>query len=79
MKNRFFISRSIIYGLTVYDRETNTPAYEAVQKYTTPTVEADGSRLFHDCTQLSEYQAIHLCSKLNNAHKKEMQKNETND
>ena len=27
-KKRFYVSKSVIYGVTVYDRKTQTPAFE---------------------------------------------------
>ena len=55
-KNRFYWTRSTVYGIAVYDRITQMPAYGAVG-------------YLSNCEDVvmieSEYKAMALCSKLN--------------
>jgi hypothetical protein len=69
-KKRFYYNRSVVYGWCVYDRETNTPAYEACGELL-PAVKKDESgtvTVSPICE--SEYKAMSLCTKLNIAWKR---------
>lgn len=57
---RFYVAQSLIYGLAVYDRTTQTPAYTAAEKLR--KAQPDGSYVAPDVTQLSAYQALSLCA-----------------
>ena len=63
MPKRFFYSRSHVYGWTVYDRETQQPAYEACCDLLPPVKVGE---ICESPVQLaSEYAAISLCRRLN--------------
>ena len=71
MKRRFYYNRSIVYGWCVYDRQTNTPAYEACAEYL-PQVDTGNPFEIQYVSPLcdSEYQAMRLCTRLNLAIKR---------
>lgn len=67
IRMRFYYSRSTVYGWCVYDRQTNTPAYEACAEYL-PPVDADESGITYVSPICdTEYQAMRICTKLNRA------------
>lgn len=57
---KFYYHHSVVYGWAVYDRATNTPAYEAVSAVC-PWASA---------VMLTEAKAAILCSRLNAASRK---------
>ena len=69
---RFYYSRSTVYGWCVYDRQTHSPAYEAMDLL--PPVndpsEWDVSGMVLESPVLleSEYKAMGLCRRLNKAY-----------
>ena len=69
-KKRFYYSKSMVYGWCVYDRQTNTPAYEACCDYLTPIVDDENGAIYETPLCCTEYQAMRLCTRLNIAHRK---------
>lgn len=71
MPKRFFYSRSHVYGWTVYDCETQQPAYEACCDLLPPVKVDESGTVCVSPVQLdSEYAALALCRKLNVAWRK---------
>ena len=69
-KKRFYYDRSLVYGWCVYDRNTNTPAYDACCDLL-PAVKSDESGTICESPICeTEYQAMRLCAKLNVAWKR---------
>lgn len=64
-KKRFYYNKSVVYGWCVYDRETNTPAYEACCEYLPPVSDNEEGRVCVSPICDTEYQAMRLCTKLN--------------
>lgn len=73
MQRRFYYSRSTVYGWCVYDRQTNTPAYDACCEYLPPVSDNEEGRVCVSPICDTEFQAMRLCSKLNLATRKEME------
>ena len=70
-QKRFYYNRSTVYGWCVYDRQTQTPAYEASAQLLPPVSENNGGTITRSVVMLSgEYEAMRLCSKLNVAWKR---------
>ena len=74
-KKRFYYSRSTIYGWCVYDRQTNSPAYEACAELLPPVSDNEEGRVCVSPICDTEYQAMRLCTKLNVAYAKSMRGN----
>lgn len=72
--NRFYYSKSHIYGWCVYDRAYGSiPAYEACCELLPPVkVDESGTACESPVMLKSEYVAMRLCSKLNLAYKRAM-------
>ena len=70
-QKRFYYNHSIVYGWCVYDRNTNTPAYEACADLL-PPVRSDESGIITESPVMldTEWVAMRLCSKLNVAWKR---------
>ena len=66
---RFYYSKSGVYGWCVYDRQTNTPAYEACCDYLEPIADDEDGTIYVTPLCDSEYQAMRLCLRLNSAHR----------
>lgn len=62
---RFYYSRSTVYGWCVYDRQTNTPAYEACCDHLSPLSDNEEGRVCVSPICENEYQAMRLCTRLN--------------
>ena len=70
-ENRFYYTKSIIYGWAVYDRQTNQPAWDACAEILPPvTVNEDGAVYESPVLLESEYKAMRLCARLNLAWKR---------
>ena len=69
-KPRFYYSRSVVYGWCVYDRQTNTPAYEACCDYLPPISDDESGKVCVSPICDTEFQAMRICTKLNIAHQK---------
>lgn len=70
-KNRFYYSHSLVYGWTVYDRNIQSPAYEACAEFLPHRVEHD-THITESPVLLTEYQAMSLCRSLNVANKRKI-------
>ena len=69
-KRRFYYNRSMVYGWCVYDRETNTPAYEACAELLPPVSDDENGRVCVSPICDREFTAMRLCTKLNVAWKR---------
>lgn len=70
MEKRFYYCRSHVYGWAVYDRQTNTPAWEACAQYLPPVRQDENGTVTVDPCCDSEYAAMRLCTKLSIAERK---------
>ena len=66
-KNRFYYTKSMVYGWAVYDRQTNQPAWDACAEILPPVYEGENGKITVDPCCETEYQAMRLCMKLNRA------------
>ena len=72
-KKRFYYDRSVVYGWCVYDRQTNTPAYDTCAEYLLPVKQdEDGTTTESPVLLANEYVAMRLCARLNVAYKRSM-------
>ena len=71
MKQRFYYNRSHVYGWCVYDRDTNSPAWDACAELLPPVYEGESGKVTVDPCRESEIDAQLLCLKLNRAHRKQ--------
>ena len=71
---RFYYSHSHVYGWAVYDRQTNTPAWEACAQYLPPVSNDEDGIVTEDPCCDTEYAAMRLCSRLNGADRKSKRK-----
>lgn len=72
-QKRFYYSRSVVYGWCVYDRQTNTPAYDACAELLPPVRQDENGTVTESPTLLeNEYKAMRLCARLNVAYKRSM-------
>ena len=70
MNKRFYYTRSTIYGWAVYDRENNSPAWDACAELLPPVYEGEMGKVTVDPCCESEFAAQSLCIKLNCEYKK---------
>ena len=72
-QKRFYYNRSVVYGWCVYDRQTNTPAYDACAELLPPVRQDENGTVTESRTMLeNEYKAMRLCARLNVAYKRSM-------
>lgn len=72
-EKRFYYSKSMVYGWCVYDRQTQTPAYEACAEFLPPVKQDESGTTMETPVMLeTEYKAMRLCAKLNVAYKRSM-------
>ena len=72
-QKRFYYSKSSVYGWCVYDRQTQTPAYDACAWLLPPVRQNEDGQVDESPVLLeSEYKAMRLCSRLNVAYKRSM-------
>ena len=71
MKQRFYYGRSNVYGWCVYDRNTNSPAWDACAELLPPIYEGESGKVTVDPCRESEIDVQLLCMKLNRAHRKQ--------
>ena len=70
---RFYYNRSTVYGWCVYDRKTNTPAYDACAELLPPVRQDESGTTTESPVMLTnEYVAMRLCARLNVAYKRSM-------
>lgn len=69
-QKRFYYNHSIVYGWCVYDRNTQTPAYEACADLLPPVKQDESGTVTVSPICDSEYRAMSLCTKLNVANRK---------
>lgn len=75
-EKRFYYSKSTVYGWCVYDRQTQTPAYEACADLLPPVYQGEDGTVTRTPVLLSgEYEAMRLCTKLNSAWRKYQREN----
>ena len=71
--NRFYWSKSNVYGICVYDRERgNIPAYDACAEFLPPEkIDSNGTITTISPILLeNEFQAMRICTRLNTAYKR---------
>ena len=71
-KKRFYYNHSMVYGWCVYDRQTQTPAYEACADFLPPIRQNEDGTVTVSPICESEYLAMRLCAKLNVAYKRSL-------
>ena len=72
-QKRFYYNRSSVYGWCVYDRQTQTPAYDACADLLPPVYTGEDGSIDESPVLLeSEYKAMRLCSRLNIAWKRKL-------
>lgn len=64
-ENRFYYTKSMVYGWAVYDREYGSPAYIACAEILPPVYDGENGKITVDPCCETEYQAMRLCSRLN--------------
>ena len=70
-QKRFYYNQSSVYGWCVYDRQTNTPAYEACADLLPPIRQDENGTITESPVLLdTEYQAMRLCTRLNVAERR---------
>lgn len=70
-ENRFYYTKSMVYGWAVYDRQTNQPAWDACAEILPPVYEGENGAVDESPVLLeNEYKAMRLCARLNVAWKK---------
>ena len=75
-KKRFYYNRSTVYGWCVYDRKTNTPAYDACAELLPPVRQDESGTTTESPVRLTnEYVAMRLRARLNVAYKRSMKEN----
>lgn len=68
-KKRFYYSHSMVYGWCVYDRQTQTPAYDACAGLLPPVKQDESGTTMETPVMLeNEFKAMKLCNRLNRAH-----------
>ena len=76
-QKRFYYSRSTVYGWCVYDRQTQTPAYEACADLLPPVKQDQSGITTESPICETEWEAMRLCAKLNVAWKRYCKNNRT--
>ena len=66
---RFYYTRSNVYGWAVYDRSTQTPAWDGCAELLPPVKSDEHGTVTADPCCLTEYSASALCLKLNHLDK----------
>lgn len=73
MKNRFYYDRSTVYGWCVYDRNTNTPAYDACAELLPPLRHDETGTYTVSPICETEFMAMRVCTRLNNAYRRSIE------